>query len=85
MAKYKIPKPRECFYCGGKCYARNWFDSTTTGRPYAEGVAKVYWQCADCGRRFETMEHIDRILIEVEEMPDTCYPCTYIEIEEEIE
>jgi len=83
MTKYRIPKPRECFNCSGECYARDWFDCTTTGRLYPEDVVKVYWQCSQCGRRFQTMEHLEAIMVEVEETPQTDYPCSYETVYEE--
>ena len=39
---------------------------------------KVYWQCSECGRRFETMEHLDAILIEVDELPKYYKKISYI-------
>ena len=76
MVVYKIPEPQECFNCGSKCYARDWFDTTTTGGTYGpEGVVAVYWQCEEkrCHRRFETMEQLDDVLVEVEELPETYF------------
>jgi hypothetical protein len=75
---YQIPGPRTCFRCGEDCYARDWFDHTTTGRYYGRDVVKVYWQCSECGRRFETMEHLDAILIEVDELPKYYKKISYI-------
>lgn len=85
MAKYEIPRPRECLNCGEKCYARAWYDSTTTGRPYGGDIVKVCWQCSYCGRRFETMEHLDGILIKVDEIPEPLYRIAYITETEENE
>jgi len=80
--KYKIPEPRECLNCGGQAYARQWFSSTTTGREYGGDVVKVYWKCSQCGRRFETMEHLDSIMIEVAKLPESRYAIAYYEEEE---
>ncbi len=80
---YRIPEPMECFECGGPCYARDWWDSSTTGTPYAEGISKVSWQCAQCGRRFYTMECVDEILTEVEEIPLSYKEIKYLKTAEE--
>jgi hypothetical protein len=62
--------------------AREWVSSTTPGPDYGGDVVKVYWQCSQCGRRFETVEHLDSILIEVDKLPDTSYRITYRKVEE---
>lgn len=77
-----IPEPRECLNCGEQCCAKAWYSETTTRMPYSEGYVKVYWKCASCGRRFETMEHLESILIEVDRLPDTKYPLAFIKIDE---
>ena len=83
--KYQYPKPRECLNCGSVCYARDWFDRTTTGRLYGRDIVKVKWKCSGCGRHFETMEHLSQILMESVELPETRYSASVIELEAEIE
>ena len=82
---FKIPSPRECLNCGHECYARDWCHSTTTGRPYGGDLVKVYWQCSYCGRRFQTMEHLENILETVDELPEALYKTSYIEENEDEE
>jgi len=48
-----------------------------SGHDYGGDVVKVYWQCSKCGRRFETVEHLDSIMIEVDKLPEPSYPITY--------
>lgn len=84
--KYRIPEPYECFECEGQCYARDWFHYTTTGKPYyPKGIAAIYWQCSKCGRRFETLEYVDAIMIEVEKLPKAYSELTYVIVREEEE
>jgi hypothetical protein len=82
LVKYRIPEPRRCVNCGGLAYARQWFSSTTPGRDYGGDVVKVDWQCSQCGRRFETVEHLDSIMIEVDKLPEISYPIKYRKVEE---
>jgi len=82
LAKFRIPAPRRCVNCDGLAYARQWFSSTTPGRDYGGDVVKVNWQCSQCGRRFETVEHLDSIMIEVDELPEISYPIAYRKVEE---
>jgi len=85
MVKYKYPEPRECLNCGSDCYARTWRDHTWAGRLFGRDVVKVSWKCSGCGRTFQTMEHLNDILMESDEPPQTRYQVTFIEIEEESE
>lgn len=85
MAKYRFPEPLVCLRCGGKCYARDWFRYTATGNFYPEGLAVVYWQCSQCGRRFRTMELIETAMIERDWIPKPYFEIKYEIIEEERE
>lgn len=45
-------------------------------------VVRVHWQCSQCWRRPEAIEHINSLMIEVDEPPQISYPITYRKVEE---
>lgn len=62
MAKYRLPRPKECPQCNGTCYAYAF--TTRTGNIY-----KFYWACNSCKNTFETVES-EKIFVTVDKLPE---------------
>lgn len=81
MIKYEIPEPPVCLGCGD-CYAHSWFECAITEGQRPENRAKVCWQYSLCRGRFETLESIGQIMIEVESLQEPYREIKYIVVEE---